>query len=371
MTGAIIDLLRIHPDPGTTRLRAVRTSKKPESSDEEVLESDDKHNLLRIAVITRLVVEIGISQNKIPLTLALCQMFNDGKINVANVTSYSTVPKELETCFKMSHLLLKHRLATAQSVNIIPDLTVVNDEERLGLVACFTEKKGSELQQPAHAVLFSGSVTSKDAPEQVKAIKDVLKSYNVLDKLGHLVTDEGRDITGHRAGVFALLEQDTSLLERISCDLHVNNRAFTVACLKVFGKPKANVPSALQVLYLIFYCLSKPWRKWKGILAHYLTDQNNTKPPEPLITRWYTVILAANWAVLRRTALIKLASDVWYFFPASKQVIREMWRQLFTWLHDYSTQDEAPVWSWCITNDTEIDWEHESVRIKRKKRKLV
>jgi hypothetical protein len=63
MTGAIIYLLRIHPDPGTTRLRAVRTSKKPESSDEEVLESDDKHNLLRIAVITRLVVEIGISQN--------------------------------------------------------------------------------------------------------------------------------------------------------------------------------------------------------------------------------------------------------------------------------------------------------------------
>ena len=82
----------------------------------------------------------------------------------------------------------------------------------------------------------------------------------IHEKLGHMVADDAKDITGCRAGLFTLLA-DVSISERISGDLHVNNRAFKVTCEKVFGKPKVNVTIVMQLLYLLGYLLRRNWQK--------------------------------------------------------------------------------------------------------------
>jgi hypothetical protein len=220
------------------------------------------------------------------------------------------IPKELDAMFSYDLLILKSRLIEPEVVHLTVDLTQLG-EERMAIVGNWSEQVEGKIQ-PAHAVLFSGSVTSKEAKEQLRAVNAVTSSLGIGDKLGHLIADEGRDVVGKRNGLFVLLASDTKMKELISCDLHINNRAFSVSCLNVFGHPKANEPSALQLLCLIHYCLSTPWEKWRSIIANYLSDQSNVKPPQSLITRWYTVVRAAIWTIERRSALIRLAADVWY-----------------------------------------------------------
>ena len=236
------------------------------------------------------------------MTLASRWFF--GKVDVQEIVSYSKVPQDLTTMFAYDHALLKARLKNVKVVHFIPDLTQINGEQRLGLIATFSEEVDNAYT-PASIVLYS-SVASKQATEQFRTVKEVARSFDISTKLGHLLADEGKDITGYVGGLHTLMVDDLGMQERISGDLHVNNRGFEKSCYAVFGKPKANCPSALQCLYLIHYILC-PWKKWKDILANYIpADMTNTRPPESLINRWYTVVLAGKWTMEKITYLIRL-----------------------------------------------------------------
>ena len=58
-----------------------------------------------------------------------------GKVDVSQIISYSKVPLELQAMFQYDFALLKNRLERSKQVHLIPDLTQIGGEERLGLVA--------------------------------------------------------------------------------------------------------------------------------------------------------------------------------------------------------------------------------------------
>ena len=140
-------------------------------SDDEQLEHPPatSRNLLRMAVIARLVTEVGISQLKVPLALALADLYFHGKVDVSVGHSVLfMIPKELQTAFMYDFTLLKKRLKSVPVIHLIPDLTQLGGEERLGIMASFAEKVDHEFVN-SYACLFSGAVTSKEAAEQFAA----------------------------------------------------------------------------------------------------------------------------------------------------------------------------------------------------------
>ena len=80
------------------------------------------------------------------------------------ILSYSAIPKQ-----RNSETLLaspshsKKRLQAARVVHIIPDLTQIGDEERLGLISCFSEPDANGQLHPTSAVLEVDAVVAKDA----------------------------------------------------------------------------------------------------------------------------------------------------------------------------------------------------------------
>ena len=108
--------------------------------------------------------------------------------------------------------LLKKRLKSVPVIHLIPDLTQMGGEERLGIMASFTEKVDHEFVN-SYACLFSGAVTSKEAAEQFAAAAHTFRDLEIEDKLGHLVA--GKDVTGHKTGLFKRLA-DSFQMEIVS-----------------------------------------------------------------------------------------------------------------------------------------------------------
>jgi hypothetical protein len=83
---AIQELLKFYPDVGSPRtLRPERkhsVSLQGESSEEENPPATNT-NMMRMSIIGRLVSEVGVSQLKVPLCLALCDLYFHGKVDVS------------------------------------------------------------------------------------------------------------------------------------------------------------------------------------------------------------------------------------------------------------------------------------------------
>ena len=60
-------------------------------------------------------------------------------MDVNSTVSYSMVPSQLKSLFRFDHARLRKRLQLAPVVHITPDLTQIGGEERLELIAAFTE----------------------------------------------------------------------------------------------------------------------------------------------------------------------------------------------------------------------------------------
>ena len=157
-----------------------------------------------MVAVGRMVTEVGVAQYKVPLNLALASVWFFGKVDVQEIVSYSKVPQDLTTVFAYDNALLKARLKNVKVVHFIPDLTQINGEQRLGLIATFSEEVDNAYT-PASVVLYSSSVASKQATEQFRTVKEVARSFDISTKLGHLLADEGKDITGYVGGLHTLI----------------------------------------------------------------------------------------------------------------------------------------------------------------------
>jgi len=63
------------------------------------------------------------------------------------------------------------------------------------------------------------------------------------------------------------------------------------------------------------------------------SKQNITKCPEPLDTRWYTILQAVDWVLQFYEPLAELSDELWHILPASKRTPRNLMDQLATGLH--------------------------------------
>jgi hypothetical protein len=292
-----------------------------------------KNNLFRSLLVTRMVTECAVAVSKVPLVLALGCMYFNGTMHLDEIVSASQVQRMNDTVFQLDAGLLRAELLDLTSIHIQADISGRKGEERLSLwLTGFSRKTHANVKRN----LWSGALASKSGFDQFDIVTERLIHLNSLEKLESLTADEGKDASGVGIGLYGrLLKHLGRFIILINCDLHKIDRGLVVACEAVFGKAEPNKPSVLQLIYLVPYCLS-PWEKYRPLLEPHVREENKqdlTKPDLPITTRWHTVISASHFTHIHADALCSFGRQVFDYFPSTKQVARNLWKQIDVWLN--------------------------------------
>jgi hypothetical protein len=102
----------------------------------------------------------------------------------------------------------------------------------------------------------------------------------------------------------------------------------------VFGAAVMNVPSVLQLLYLVSAALRENWKLFKKLLQGLcppglLVDE---EIDVPLTTRWYTIISVARFVLKFMGPLRLLGRKMYFRLRSTKSVARKMWKMIDIWL---------------------------------------
>ena len=304
-------LAMLHPSTDHASQNSQSTASDEQDSDKSA--EDEEHMLSKkeamdIAVITRLIVEGGVSVVKLPLVLQLCGLLIKSG---TSVISTSSADRTFHKAFALDLGMLVEFFDDIPAVHAKPDCSTRQGQERLSLFVSGWKIEGG-VGRPVERCVFTSALASKSGADQFLAVRHLLVRIKLFKKLESLTSDGGLDVCAP-GGLFGLLEENLGRpLIRIEGDLHVLNRGFVVAGENTWGAAKKDVASVFQLLYLVSYVLD-PWKEWKPLLMEHLDlkeDESVEACPTPVNTRWYTVVFAAKFTDDYCSGLIHLGREV-------------------------------------------------------------
>jgi hypothetical protein len=217
--GALIQqLLVLHPQYEAS---STEEEEDEEKEDEEISFTGQvsSEGALKMAVIGRLVAEGGISILKLPFVLTLTSLYHTGEMGECISSSTADLFKKV---FQLDMAMLVNYFKDVERVHLEPDCSTRQGQERLNLyLTGWKRHKNVARGEASEKLIYSGALTQKTGVAQLDAVVFILTALNVLQKLGSLTSDGGKDVC-MPGGLFGLLEKRICRpLIRVEGDLHI------------------------------------------------------------------------------------------------------------------------------------------------------
>jgi len=328
------------------RLRELCEQTGAGSIDEIILQLLDTYGE-RSDPVTRAVVvqwlSTFISARKIPEVLAVTQQYHCGTVTEERMMRKTTVARIVTAMGILDDRALGDELKAARAVYAAFDTSQRGNLPRGPVFASFARGDGVVVR-----LLAAEALPCEAAEDEATAIIEALARHGALEKLVGIIGDNCAGIQAPRGTIGTLEERVGAPLVRIGCWLHVLNLALVHAIEDTFGKAPASTsfaglrPNVINLLYTLWWATTERMSKneFAASMRIFCADCNipfkSEQCPQPIMTRWHTVVDANSWVLERRDELGGWCKAANKTVASNRRRLRESLDNLSQWL-------EAPV----------------------------
>ena len=302
---------------------------------------------MRKVVARHLQTEANLTTEKMPVVLALSQLLWTGSYDVESVPSTQQIAEWSTLLDRWDRKMFTDQADDIDTLHLFVDGSKSGCDRRYVLLCSFWDRKRCK---PTVHTLAAFRLVADTADAFAKEIESVLETADIWEgKIGCLMCDFAATNWGRVLGLAKALSGALDVpVTPAGCDLHLQNRALATAVEAAFGTYKVGDVHIISMAYRLADLLDSDWPSYKALMQAEITrlDANSdqvTHCPMPVVTRWWTVILAAIWIDKHLSVLLYLADWIYKYFPSKQSDLRQKWRELHIWLSNKYLQAQLQV----------------------------
>ena len=275
--------------------------------------------------------EANVSEQKMPVLLAITEMLWTGKWDIADIPTTRQL-SEWAMCFdSLDRQAFAEELDTISAVHLLVDGSKSHADKRYALLCAHWN---ATTAKPAVRTLAAFTPAQDTAKCFADDIVGVLQRCDIFaGQVKSVMGDFAGTNWGQWKGLAVTLSKELDVeLVQYGCDLHLQNRAMQRAVENAFGPYVLGDNHVIALAFGIPHLLAGDWPLYKPLLQKELDkviDPDRvplTKCPCAVVTRWWTVVESASWLSQYAEPLCQMAAYIYDFFPGRQSELRKKWK---------------------------------------------